>query len=96
MNAAPHLPALLAAGETRLSAEQIYPRLFDAILEQRLPPGSLLPEQALGHAFGVSRTVIRRVLGRLSAQQVVVQRPATLRIWPCPPRSRPGVWPKPR
>ncbi|MGA9664413.1 MAG: GntR family transcriptional regulator, partial [Pseudomonas alloputida] len=31
MNAAPHLPALLAAGETRLSAEQIYPRLFDAI-----------------------------------------------------------------
>ena len=61
-HAAPHLPALLAAGETRLSADQIYPRLFDAILEQRLPPGALLPEQALGHAFGVSRTVIRRVL----------------------------------
>ena len=73
---APQLPALLAAGETRLSADQIYPRLFDAILEQRLPPGSLLPEQALGNAFGVSRTVIRRVLGRLSDQQVVVQRPS--------------------
>lgn len=74
--AAPRLPALLGAGETRLSAEQIYPRLFDAILEQRLPPGSALPEQALGNAFGVSRTVIRRVLGRLSDQQVVVQRPS--------------------
>ncbi|MBA6114841.1 GntR family transcriptional regulator [Pseudomonas putida] len=72
----PRLPALLATGETRLSADQIYPRLFDAILEQRLPPGSLLPEQALGNAFGVSRTVIRRVLGRLSDQQVVVQRPS--------------------
>jgi DNA-binding GntR family transcriptional regulator len=75
-HAAPHLPALLGAGETRLSAEQIYPRLFDAILEQRLPPGSALPEQALGNAFGVSRTVIRRVLGRLSDQQVIVQRPS--------------------
>ena len=75
-HAASHLPALLSAGETRLSAEQIYPRLFDAILEQRLPPGSALPEQALGNAFGVSRTVIRRVLGRLSDQQVVVQRPS--------------------
>ncbi len=75
-HAALPLPALLAAGETRLSAEQIYPRLFDAILEQRLPPGSLLPEQALGNVFGVSRTVIRRVLGRLSDQQVVVQRPS--------------------
>ena len=74
--ATPRLPDLLAAGETRLSAKQIYPRLFDAILEQRLPPGSALPEQALGDAFGVSRTVIRRVLGRLSDQQVVVQRPS--------------------
>ncbi|AIR90181.1 GntR family transcriptional regulator [Pseudomonas cremoricolorata] len=75
-HAAPRLPKLLFGSETRLSAEQIYPRLFDAILEQRLPPGSLLPEQALGNAFGVSRTVIRRVLGRLSDQQVVVQRPS--------------------
>lgn len=76
MNGTHRLPDLLAAGETRLSAEQIYPRLFDAILEQRLPPGTLLPEQALGQAFGVSRTVIRRVLGRLSDQRVVVQRPS--------------------
>ncbi|MDD0974027.1 GntR family transcriptional regulator [Pseudomonas fontis] len=70
------LPALLAVGEQRLCAEEIYPRLFDAILEQRLTPGTALTEQALGDAFGVSRTVIRRVLGRLSDQQVIVQRPA--------------------
>nr|WP_314489613.1 GntR family transcriptional regulator [uncultured Pseudomonas sp.] len=75
-HAAPRLPTLLLGNEKRLSAEQIYPRLFDAILEQRLPPGSLLPEQALSNAFGVSRTVIRRVLGRLSDQQVIVQRPS--------------------
>ncbi|MGE7992252.1 GntR family transcriptional regulator [Pseudomonas sp. NPDC089554] len=74
--AVPRLPELVRSTEPRLSAEQIYPRLFDAILEQRLPPGSALPEQALGNAFGVSRTVIRRVLGRLSDQQVVVQRPS--------------------
>lgn len=70
------LPALLMAGERRLSADEIYPRLFDAILEQRLTPGTALTELALGKAFGVSRTVIRRVLGRLSDQQVIVQRPA--------------------
>ncbi|NER62110.1 GntR family transcriptional regulator, partial [Pseudomonas sp. MAFF212428] len=29
---APPCPALLAAGEQRLSADEIYPRLFDAIL----------------------------------------------------------------
>lgn len=75
-HADPCLPQLIKTGEGRLGAEQIYPRLFDAILEQRLPPGSALPEQALGNAFGVSRTVIRRVLGRLADQQVVVQRPS--------------------
>lgn len=70
------LPALLATGERRLSADEIYPRLFDAILEQRLAPGTPLTELALGEAFGVSRTVIRRVLGRLCDQHVIVQEPA--------------------
>lgn len=70
------LPAPLAIGGRRLSAAEIYPRLFDAILEQRLAPGTPLTELALGEAFGVSRTVIRRVLGRLCDQQVIVQRPA--------------------
>lgn len=70
------LPVPLAMGGRRLSAAEIYPQLFDAILEQRLAPGTPLTELALGEAFGVSRTVIRRVLGRLSDQQVIVQRPA--------------------
>ena len=70
------LPFLMAGGTRRMSAEEIYPQLFDAILEQRLTPGTPLTELALGQAFGVSRTVIRRVLGRLSDQQVIVQRPA--------------------
>ena len=70
------LPVPLAMSGRRLSAAEIYPQLFDAILEQRLAPGTPLTELALGEAFGVSRTVIRRVLGRLSDQQVIVQRPA--------------------
>ena len=74
------LPVPLAMSGRRLSAAEIYPQLFDAILEQRLAPGTPLTELALGEAFGVSRTVIRRVLGRLSDQQVIVQRLSLIHI----------------
>ncbi|MGE9630873.1 GntR family transcriptional regulator, partial [Enterococcus faecium] len=53
----------------------IYPRLFDAILEQRIAPASRFTEESLGDTFGVSRSVIRRVLAKLSHQQVVILRP---------------------
>ena len=49
----------------------IYERVFDAILEQRLAPGARLTEEPLGEIFGVSRTIIRRVLLRLSHEGVV-------------------------
>ena len=51
--------------------EWIYEQIFDAILEQRLAPGTKLAEDALGEIFGVSRTVIRKVLQRLSHEQIV-------------------------
>ncbi|MGF1698970.1 GntR family transcriptional regulator [Photobacterium makurazakiensis] len=53
----------------------VYCHIFDAILEQRLPPGTKLNEEALAEIFGVSRTIIRRALLRLSLEQVVVIRP---------------------
>jgi len=57
------------------SVDDIYPRIFDAILEQRIAPASRFTEQSLGNVFGVSRSIIRRVLARLSHQQVVILRP---------------------
>ncbi len=55
--------------------ELIYTHIFDAILEQRLIPGTKLSEESLGEIFGVSRTIIRRALSRLVHEKVVVNRP---------------------
>ena len=53
----------------------IYDRLFDVILEQKLQPGSRLTEVPLAEIFSVSRTIIRRVLLRLSHEGVVEIKP---------------------
>ena len=53
----------------------IYDQIFAAILEQRLAPDTKLAEDTLGEIFGVSRTVIRAVLQRLSHDDVVEIRP---------------------
>lgn len=49
----------------------IYEQVFDAILEQRLIPGTRLSEDKLGQLFGVSRTIVRTVLQRLAFEGVV-------------------------
>ena len=59
----------------RPSVEDLYPRLFDAILEQRIVPTSRFTEEGLAQEFGVSRSVLRRVLARLAEQQVIILRP---------------------
>lgn len=61
------------AGQTQ--DDVVYCHIFDAILEQRLPPATKLNEEALAEIFSVSRTIIRRALLRLSLEQVVVIRP---------------------
>lgn len=53
------------------SDQEIHGRLFDALLDQRLAPGTRLREDELGQAFGVSRTRIRQVLIRLASEQLV-------------------------
>jgi DNA-binding GntR family transcriptional regulator len=57
------------------TADLIHARIYDAIVEQRLPPGTKLGEKSLCEIFGVSRTLIRRVLHRLANEHVVESRP---------------------
>ncbi|WP_416137842.1 GntR family transcriptional regulator [Halomonas sp. HK25] len=66
--------AAVRAGE-RISDRHIVDQVRQAVLTQRLPPGTRLPEVALGEIFGVSRSVVRRALTRLAADHVVDQRP---------------------
>jgi len=54
--------------------DDLYSRVFDAILEQQIHPGSRITEESLGQMFGVRRSDIRSVLTRLSHQQVIILR----------------------
>jgi DNA-binding GntR family transcriptional regulator len=53
------------------SQDEIYERIYLAILEHRLHPGTKLAEERLGEIFGVSRARIREVLARLAHEQIV-------------------------
>ncbi len=48
-------------------------RIQQAILENRLPPGSPVAEPRLAKEFGISRTVLREALVRLEAEGYVVR-----------------------
>jgi DNA-binding GntR family transcriptional regulator len=62
-------------GKVVLSDDDIHERIVDAVIDQRLLPGTKLVEDKLGQAFGVSRTRIRQVLIRLAHEQVVTLEP---------------------
>lgn len=70
MAAAPH-PIEDVSIADELAEEDIVERIFDAVVEQRLPPGTKLSESALCEAFGVGRMRIRRALLLLSSREVV-------------------------
>jgi len=55
-----------------MNDDKIYARVFDAVLEQKLTPNKKINEEDLASIFGVSRTIIRRVLLRLSLDGAVV------------------------
>jgi len=55
--------------------DEIFTRIYDAVLDHRLQPGTKLKEVALAQAFGVNRAVIRKVLARLSYNRLVSLRP---------------------
>ena len=58
------------------STHQIVQALTKAIVEHRLHPGSKLAEQKLADHFGVSRTLVRQALLKLSQHQLVTLEPA--------------------
>ena len=68
-------PRSLGVSRNVTQDDVVYEHVFDAILEQRLAPGTRLSEEALGEIFGVSRTIIRRALSRLGHEGVVLLRP---------------------
>lgn len=60
------------SADTAESLDQtVYDALFNGIMHGRLKPGARLQEAALCEQFGVSRTVVRQALRRLSEVQIV-------------------------
>ena len=57
------------------TADDVYAHLFDAIVDQRLLPGTKLTELALMEAFGVGRRIVGVALQRLVWENLVVSFP---------------------
>lgn len=68
------LMSIRARGATD-DERRVYAHIFEAIMAQRLIPGTKLPEVQLGSLFGVDRAVVRRALIRLAHDHVVELRP---------------------
>lgn len=51
--------------------ERIHAELYSAIINHQIRPATPLQEDALATAFGVSRTIIRKVLQRLAHEKLV-------------------------
>lgn len=64
----PVSPARLERENTH---DEIYEKIYVAILEHRLHPGTKLVEERLAEIFGASRARIREVLARLAHEQIV-------------------------
>ena len=60
-----------ARAEREKTVDEIYERIYVAILEHRLHPGTKLGEERMADIFGVSRARIREVLARLAHEQIV-------------------------
>ena len=54
-----------------VGVEEIYRRVFEAIVDHRLLPGTQLKEDILCDIYGVGRTRVRKVLTRLAADNIV-------------------------
>lgn len=64
-----------AEPKAKPTEDVIYDDLYNAILERKLPPDTKLGETLLAEHYGVSRTIIRQVLQRLSHDRLVKQEP---------------------
>lgn len=68
------VPAALPFSRLLAPVDDLYPRLLEAILEQRIDAASRFTEDSLKHMFGVSRADVRRALTQLCHEQVIVLR----------------------
>jgi DNA-binding GntR family transcriptional regulator len=57
--------------EREKTVDEIYEKIYVAILEHRLQPGTKLGEERMADIFGVSRARVREVLARLAHEQIV-------------------------
>jgi DNA-binding GntR family transcriptional regulator len=73
------LSAVSTAGAANAGGEDVeatlYRAIFESVMQQRLAPGTKLPESQLCEIFGVSRSVVRKVLQRLAHDHIVELRP---------------------
>lgn len=53
-------------------SSEVYERIMDAIVTQRLAPGQKVSEKILTNMFGISRTAARNVMEQMTAQQFMV------------------------
>jgi DNA-binding GntR family transcriptional regulator len=60
-----------AASAELAEENRVHDAIVEAVLAQRLPPGTRLVETPLCEAFGVTRSLLRRVLVRLANEKVV-------------------------
>ncbi len=67
--ASPASPSFPAPQGAR--AQAIYQRIFDAVVDHRLPPGAKLAEEQLGALFDASRTIVRSALQALAHDHIV-------------------------
>ena len=51
--------------------QRVHDAIVDAVLAQRLPPGTRLVETPLCEAFGINRSLLRRVFVRLANERVI-------------------------
>lgn len=73
---APRLGGAIAqTGEGEDVETRIFRAVFDSVMAQRLVPGTKLPEAGLCELFGVSRSVVRKVLQKLAHDHIVQLRP---------------------
>jgi len=59
----------------RATEDRMFSAIVDAILDQRLAPGTKLKERELAEIFGASRAAVRTVLNRLGHSLLVELRP---------------------
>ena len=67
--------ALSSVDEADDLESRIYRAIFESVMNQRLTPGTKLPEGSLCELFGASRSQVRKVLQRLAHDHIVQLRP---------------------